>query len=110
MHSLKHIHNIVYKQTKINYIISMPAPLCTFCFRHNYRNSHAVICDNCQRWHHIKCANTGMICFKMKYYLLAMIKDNCENDKNNYAFLIHIVCFWASYINYVTKLLQLLFY
>ncbi|KAH3724834.1 uncharacterized protein LOC127852158 [Dreissena polymorpha] len=36
----------------------MPAPPCLFCLRRVYQNSRAVTCDNCSRWHHIKCGNT----------------------------------------------------
>ncbi|XP_060572559.1 uncharacterized protein LOC132730609 [Ruditapes philippinarum] len=38
----------------------MPAPPCSFCLRRIYSNSRAVTCDKCQRWHHIKCGNTGI--------------------------------------------------
>ncbi|KAH3713165.1 hypothetical protein DPMN_072951 [Dreissena polymorpha] len=38
----------------------MPTPPCLICLRRIYSNSRAVTCDKCQRWHHIRCGNTGI--------------------------------------------------
>ncbi|KAH3818705.1 hypothetical protein DPMN_120428 [Dreissena polymorpha] len=38
----------------------MPAPPCLFCLRRIHSTSRAVTCDKCQRWHHIRCENTGI--------------------------------------------------
>ncbi|KAH3836341.1 hypothetical protein DPMN_109711 [Dreissena polymorpha] len=68
----------------------MPAPPCLFCLRRIYSNSRAITCDKCQRWHYIRCGNTG---------ISEEVYDEAVRNQDELRFVNSIQFYFISYVN-----------